>query len=162
VLNPTLQKHFQEYSEYHQHPVNRLTHKVAIPLIVFHILAMLDRLQIPGTHFTTTNGLPYGLSVGHVFFAAVMAWYVMLNVKLAVLMFVFYAACFPLGMFATWPVLIGIAAVAWVIQLAGHAVWEKKSPAFLKNLVQALIGPLFFVAILTGDWRMPEQQPATT
>ena len=45
-----------------------------------------------------------------------------------------------------------IAIAGWLTQLAGHVVWEKRSPAFLTNLFQALIGPLFFVATLTGDF----------
>jgi uncharacterized membrane protein YGL010W len=40
-------------------------------------------------------------------------------------------------------------------------VWEKNQPAFLKNLLQALVGPLFFAAALTGEWpRRSERQPA--
>jgi uncharacterized membrane protein YGL010W len=38
------------------------------------------------------------------------------------------------------------------VQLAGHSVWEKNRPAFLKNLTHALVGPVFFMALLTGDW----------
>jgi len=46
-------------------------------------------------------------------------------------------------------------------QLAGHVVWEKNSPAFLQNLLQALVGPLFFVAVLTGEWPRPAQNAPT-
>jgi uncharacterized membrane protein YGL010W len=41
-----------------------------------------------------------------------------------------------------------------LVQLAGHVVWEKKQPSFLTNLVHALVGPLFFAAVLTGTYRV--------
>jgi len=52
---------------------------------------------------------------------------------------------------------LAAALVGWTVQLAGHSVWEKNRPAFLKNMFQALIGPMFFVALLTGDW--PDKSP---
>jgi uncharacterized membrane protein YGL010W len=53
---------------------------------------------------------------------------------------------------------IAIAVGAWLVQLAGHVVWEKSSPAFFTNLVQLLVGPVFFVAYYLGDW--PVRNPA--
>jgi uncharacterized membrane protein YGL010W len=60
-------------------------------------------------------------------------------------------------MLPVWAV-IAIAVGGWLIQLAGHAVWEKKSPSFLTNLAHALVGPIFFVALLTGDYAPKPQQ----
>ena len=74
--------------------------------------------------------------------------------KLGLIVSTFMALCFPLGrMMPVWFV-VAIAVGGWPIQLAGHAVWEKKSPSFLTNLVHALVGPLFFVAVLTGDYSL--------
>ncbi len=41
----------------------------------------------------------------------------------------------------------GVAAfvVGWVFQGIGHAVYEKKSPAFFRNLVHLLVGPAYLV-----------------
>jgi len=33
----------------------------------------------------------------------------------------------------------------WILQFIGHTVFEKRRPAFTDNLIQLLIGPLFFV-----------------
>ena len=61
---------------------------------------------------------------------------------------------FPIGrMVPVWGV-VAIAISGWLIQLAGHLVWEKKQPSFLTNLVHALVGPLFFVAVLFGAYRL--------
>ncbi len=153
MLKPALVEHFQLYADYHRHPMNRLTHKVAIPVIVFHIIAMLDWVALA----TLPVGSGFTLTLGHVGFAGAIGWYLSLNVRLALIMAVAFGVCFPLAAVTpTWAV-VALAAVGWLVQLAGHLVWEKRSPAFLTNLLQALIGPLFFVALLTGDW---PQRPA--
>ena len=145
-MNPALRALFQDYAESHRHPTNRLTHKVAIPLIVFHIVAMLDWVRL-----FEVGGVSVTLAMVGV--AAAMVWYLRMSVKLGLLMAVCFALCFPLARVTPWPVVVAIALVGWLVQLAGHAVWEKKSPAFLTNLLQALVGPIFFLAVLTGDWR---------
>lgn len=145
MLKPALAAHFRKYAEFHRHPVNRLTHQIAVPLIVFHIVAMLSWV---------TLAAPYGwsLTVAHVLVAAVVAWYLSLDLGLGVLMALLYALCFPLAAVTPRSAVIAMAVVGWLIQLAGHVVWEKRSPAFLTNLLQALIGPLFFVAVTVGVW----------
>ena len=144
MLKPRLQRLFEEYADSHRHPTNRLTHKIAIPLIVFHIIAMLDWVHLFG-----------GVTLAWVAFGVAIGWYLTLDVRLALLMVLLYGACYPLGWFVSgisrWLV-VGIAVVAWLIQLAGHLVWEKKQPAFFTNLLQALVGPFFFAAVLVGLW----------
>ncbi len=54
-------------------------------------------------------------------------------------------------------IVVAIAVIGWLVQLAGHAVWEKKSPSFLTNMVHALVGPMFFVALMTGDYSIKSQ-----
>ena len=46
MLNPRLQALFDDYASSHQHPTNRLTHKVAIPAIVLHIVACLFLIAV--------------------------------------------------------------------------------------------------------------------
>jgi uncharacterized membrane protein YGL010W len=153
MLKPALTSLFEDYADSHRHPTNRLTHKIAIPLIVFHIVAMLDwvpLLQVGGVTVT----------LAHVLVAGAMGWYASMNLRLAAIMLVLFAVCFPIGWHTPRPVVVGIALVGWLVQLAGHAVWEKKSPAFLRNMLQALVGPLFFVAVLTGDWKLKPEPTA--
>ncbi|MDP2307172.1 MAG: DUF962 domain-containing protein [Pseudomonadota bacterium] len=148
MLDARLHALFQDYADGHRHPTNRLTHKIAIPLIAFHVIAMLDwvrLVEIPGA-----GG--YMLSLGHLGWVAAVGWYLTMNVRLALLMALFFAACFPIAAYTPVWAVVAIAIVAWSIQLAGHSIWEKNRPAFLKNMAHALIGPLFFMAILTGDW----------
>lgn len=156
-MKASLETLFTQYSADHQHPTNRLTHKIAIPLIVFHIIAMTDWVKlitIPGTAFT--------LSLGHVAYALAIGWYLSQDLKLGVLMALLMGACFPLGWMVPRMAVVAIAVVGWLVQLAGHLVWEKKQPSFFTNLLQALVGPVFFVAVLIGDWpKKPAELPAS-
>ncbi|SRR5690606_8864090 len=151
-MSPKLRALFEEYEEVHRHPINRLTHKIAIPIIVFHIVAMLSWIPLG-----TWGG--FHLNLAHLAYVATVIWYLSMSVKLGLVMAVLYALCFPLAAVASWQLVVGLAVVGWVIQLAGHAVWEKRSPAFFRNLVQALVGPLYFVAILLGDWPALQKAP---
>ena len=74
------------YKAKHQHPVNRLTHSIGIPMIV---------ISLPLFFF---------------------------NWRWALLLFV----------------------VGWILQFVGHAV-EGNSPAFFKNPLYLLVGPLWLV-----------------
>jgi len=143
-MNARTLRLFDEYAASHQHPTNRLTHKIAIPLIVFHILAMLDWVRLPG-------GV---LTLGMVFYAATAVWYLRADVKLGLMVMALAALSFPIGRMLPWWSVVALAVAAWGIQLAGHLVWEKKQPSFLHNMVHALVGPLFFVAVLTGAYRI--------
>lgn len=146
-LSPRLERWFADYADAHRHPTNRLTHKIAIPLIVFHIIAMATWVPLG---FEVAG---MSITLGHALYVAAIAFYLTLHVPLALVMAVLFAVCFPLAAVTPRPVVVVLAVVGWIVQLAGHSIWEKNRPAFLTNLLQALIGPLFFVAVLTGIWR---------
>ncbi len=156
MLKPPVLALFDDYFSSHQHPVNRLTHKVAIPLIVLHIVAMLDWVRL-----LAVPAIPGGvLTLGQVAWALATVWYLRADLKLGVLVSAGMLLCFPLGrLMPVWSV-VAIATVGWLVQLAGHVVWEKKQPSFLTNLVHALVGPMFFVAVLTGDYALKTEAPA--
>jgi uncharacterized membrane protein YGL010W len=153
MLKPHTQALFDEYISSHQHPTNRLTHKVAIPVIVLHIVAMLDWVRLVSLPL-----MPGGaLTLAHVAWVLASVWYLRADAKLGAIVSVAAAFFIPLGrLLPVWAV-VALAVFGWLVQLAGHAVWEKKSPSFLTNLVHALVGPLFFVALLTGDYKLGAQ-----
>src|SRR3954467_8040435 len=127
---PTLRL-FDEYAASHRHPTNRLTHKIAIPLIVFHILAMLDWVRL-----AAVPGIPGGVvTLGMVAWAVTAIWYLRADVKLGLMVIAASALSFPIGRALPWWPVVAVAVAGWLIQLAGHVVWEKKQPSFLTNLV---------------------------
>jgi uncharacterized membrane protein YGL010W len=145
-MNARTHRWFEEYAAAHRHPMNRLTHKVAIPVIVFHILAMLD-------WFTLVDDGSHGrISVGHVGWGVASLFWILHLPRSGLLLAGVTAPMIVLAPYTPRWSVVALAVFGWVVQLAGHRVWEKNQPAFLRNLLQALIGPLFFVAVLVGEW----------
>ncbi len=151
-MKPELRALLDEYAADHQHPLNRLTHKVGVPLIIFHILAMLDwaRLDLSGG-----AGVPYGPSLGHLGALAVLGWYLRLDATLAAAVGAVGLLSLIASPFVPPLVTVGIAVFAWVLQLIGHGVYEGKRPSFTRNMVQLLVGPLFFAAVALGRYELP-------
>ena len=85
-------------------------------------------------------------------------WYLWMAPARAPLVMIPSLLCIPLGRITPPWLVITLAVAGWVIQLAGHVIWEKRSPAFFTNLLQLLVGPAFFVALLTGAWPRAEAQ----
>jgi uncharacterized membrane protein YGL010W len=127
---------FKEYEAGHRHPTNQLTHKVAIPLILFHIVAMLDWIRVGGI----TGGM-----VGIIVAAG---WYLRHDARIAAILTAYMIVCLFIGRMTPAGVVIGIAVAAWLIQFSGHYVWEKHHPSFFTNILQALVGPAYFTARL--------------
>lgn len=150
-MRPTLERLFGEYYAYHKDPTNVAIHKVAIPLIVFHVLAMLDWVALGfelGGHAVT---------LAHATFALAALWYLYMSPKLALVMLPFSALCLFAGRHSTAEVVIGVAVFAWIAQLIGHLRYEHRAPAFKDNLVQLLVGPVYFIATSLRWWTPPEQ-----
>lgn len=137
---------FHEYEAYHRDPVNVAIHKVAVPAILFHVVAMLDWI---GT------GLDAGgveLTVGLIVTALAAVWYLAVTPGLAVVVVPFAAGCLWLGRLTPPWAVITVAVVAWVAQLIGHARFERRAPAFKDNIVQLLVGPAYVAALVLGTW----------
>lgn len=129
---------FAEYTEAHRHPLNRLCHKLAIPPIVLTLVALLDRITLgePGG-LRLTAAMPALLLAG--------AWYVRMDLRLGSLMALLAAACLPLGRLLPLSALVTLAVVAWAVQFIGHYAFERRQPSFFTNLVQSLVGPIYFL-----------------
>lgn len=152
-LSPALQGWLTSYEESHRHPINQRIHKVCVPLILFHILAMLDWLPLG-----TVAGVP--LTLAHVLGVGALAFYLTLSVPYALVMVAAGGLCLWLGALTPWPVVVAIAVLAWGVQLYGHHL-EQRSPALVANLTQLLIGPLFVIALLAGHHRtLPWSPPS--
>lgn len=128
-----------DYAAYHKTRGNVACHFVGIPLIIFGIFSMLQKVTIG-----SFAGMP--ASAAELLIVAVTIYYATLDLRLALGMLLFSvlldAAAFAIGDYR-----IGLAAfiIGWIFQGIGHAVYEKQSPAFLRNLVHLLVGPIFLV-----------------
>jgi uncharacterized membrane protein YGL010W len=124
-----------DYAYYHQSRGNIVCHVIGIPLITYSILALL--LLVPLKNSVTAAEALIGIT----FF-----YYLTLDYRLAICMLLL-AALFDLLARAIHqtPIAVGALVTGWVFQGIGHAVYEKNSPAFLRNLIHLLIGPIFLL-----------------
>jgi uncharacterized membrane protein YGL010W len=128
-----------DYASYHRTRGNVTCHFVGIPLIIFGIFSLLQLL-----HFGMIAGLP--LTGAEIFIAIVMVYYFILDAKLAFGMLLSSAMLDAIAhAMADWRFGLAAFLVGWIFQGIGHSVYEKRSPAFLKNLLHLLVGPIFLV-----------------
>jgi len=73
-----------------------------------------------------------------------------LDVSLGLLMLVVFAVLNVAG--RPIPLAWGAAlfVLGWALQFLGHSIYEKRSPAFYKNLLHLLVGPLWITAKAVG------------
>jgi uncharacterized membrane protein YGL010W len=139
----TLDQQMAVYAAYHRNRWNRLTHFIGVPAIIFAILIPMCWVPIGD-----------GLTLAHLFLGAVLSYYFLLDVPLAVATAlstcaIYYAAKLAAGTgFASGWTWCGVFFVGgWVFQLVGH-LFEGRKPALADNLFQIFIAPIFLVAEL--------------
>ncbi len=139
---------FASYSGDHRNRTNQLIHVIAVPAILWSVIALLWCIPAPGTWFRA------GFWAGVAMFAAWMFYYNGSR-KLAIGML----AVFVLMGWATrelhaalgtaglaW-LALGVFVVAWIGQFVGHRI-EGRKPSFLTDLTYLLIGPAWIMAKL--------------
>jgi uncharacterized membrane protein YGL010W len=143
MMSPTLKAHFADYAAFHGTPGNKACHYVGIPLIVLAVLALLARVPL-----VELGG--YDVTLAEVALVAVTAYYLTLDAVLAAIMLAASVGLLFLG--RPLPVWVSVAlfVVGWIFQFVGHYVYEKRSPAFFRNLAHLLVGPLWIVAKAVG------------
>jgi uncharacterized membrane protein YGL010W len=133
-----------EYSESHQNETNKLVHWLAVPAIVWSVLALLYALPFPG--WTPRTNLAAFFIIGAMIYYCFLSW------SLAFAMFVFsfisykliQGYSFPLPL---WQFALGVFVVAWIAQFWGHKI-EGKKPSFFKDIQFLLIGPVWLASFL--------------
>jgi uncharacterized membrane protein YGL010W len=139
----TLDQQMAVYAAYHRNRWNRLTHFIGVPAIIFSILIPMCWVPIGD-----------GLTLAHLFLAALLSYYFLLDVPLAIATAVlagalYYAAraAAASGSAPGWIWFGAFFVGGWVFQFLGHAI-EGRRPAFFDNLSQVFVAPVFLVAEL--------------
>ena len=138
----TLEDQMSTYAAYHQDGRNKATHFVGVPVIVLSLMIPLSWLRIEP------------VSAAMVITAALLAYYIVLDVWLGLAMCVVMGALLwlgqtiaDLGTMAGW-IWFGVLFVGgWILQLVGH-VFEGRKPALADNLFQIFVAPIFLCAEL--------------
>jgi len=139
---------FANYASDHQNRTNVAIHWIAVPLILWSVVAFLWCIPVMGSWFRS------GLWAAFAMFAA-WAFYYRASRPLGFGMLAVLAALAWLTRFLhdtlgterlLW-VAGGIFVVAWIAQFIGHRI-EGRKPSFLTDLTYLLIGPAWLVSKL--------------
>lgn len=134
----TVEALFADYASYHRTKGNKVFHRLGIPLIMLSLIGMLT--AVPLFDVATVR-----IDAAMVLIAVASAWYFVVEWRLAIAMMAisigFYFVGAALGLWIN----LALFVVGWIFQGIGHAVYEHKSPAFLRNFVHLLVGPLWIL-----------------
>jgi uncharacterized membrane protein YGL010W len=135
---PDIRASFADYASYHQTKGNKWFHRVGIPLIMLTALGMLARVGIVTIRNVRIDG-------GMLLIALAVIYYLTLEWRLAIPMLIVSIAFYLLGVWMpmSWNVTLFI--LGWIFQFIGHSVYEHKQPAFFRNVMHLLIGPLWIL-----------------
>ncbi|HEV8548292.1 MAG TPA: Mpo1-like protein [Polyangiaceae bacterium] len=140
-----------EYGGHHRSPANEVCHFVGIPSIVAGAGTLLGAVPLFGVGRAT-------VTLAEVVAAGIIVFYVVSARWLGVVTSVLLAGFVAFG--RSLPLLAGVGLFlgGWAVQFVGHAAFEHRSPAFLRNLLHLLVGPAWLVERATGD-RAPVETP---
>ena len=144
----TVQQWFQQYGESHQNPANKTFHWICVPLIAWSLLALLWCVPVPAALSVSPFANWATATV-----LAVIAYYAVLSVSLAIGMAVAYGTALLITWLLEsagtplWQTALAVFVLAWVGQFIGHKI-EGKKPSFLEDLQFLLIGPLWLLGFV--------------
>ena len=132
------------YAAYHQDARNKATHFIGVPAIILSLFIPLAWIRFEAGGITVTAAM--------VFAAAVLIYYFVLDVPLALAMLVVTGALVwaghqiaALGAVQGWIWFALLFVGGWILQLVGH-VFEGRKPALADNLFQIFVAPIFLAA----------------
>ncbi|WP_286235716.1 DUF962 domain-containing protein [Thalassotalea sediminis] len=144
----SLTEQLSTYKSVHLNHKNIWTHFIGIPLIIWAVALMISSLG-----FTVTlTELTFHVNLMMVISLVILCYYIILSPQLAVLALLLfgpliYSALMLSSIDNKWLVALAAFTVGWIFQFIGHG-FEKAKPAFIDDLNQLLIGPLFLLAEL--------------
>ncbi|XP_058777344.1 2-hydroxy-palmitic acid dioxygenase mpo1-like isoform X1 [Vicia villosa] len=155
-----LEKHFAFYGAYHSNPINIAIHVLFVWPILFSALVFLyfapPFFNLPNFEFLLFgNRFVLVWNLGFLFTLVYSVFYASLDLKAGSLAALLCVVCwvggsyvgYQLGWSLAWKVVLVVQLVCWIGQFIGHGVFEKRAPALLDNLTQALVMAPFFVLL---------------
>lgn len=140
-MTKRLELYFRDYASYHKTKGNKVTHYFGITFILVSLLGLLSQITfIAGVQLDAAMIL---LGLG-IFWYLFLDWKIAAPFALVLIGLYFLGKAFPPSL--NWGLFVG----GWILQGIGHYVYEKKSPAFFKNLTHLMIGPLWIFARVVG------------
>ena len=130
---PDVNALFADYASYHRTKGNKAFHRLGIPLIMLSLIGMLARV-----HLGPADAAMLLILIAELYYVAV-EWRLAIGMLVVSAIFYFAGAALPL-----W-INVALFILGWIFQFIGHSVYEHKQPAFFRNFVHLLIGPLWIL-----------------
>ncbi|KAJ1858568.1 hypothetical protein LPJ73_001888 [Coemansia sp. RSA 2703] len=155
-----LKSEFAKYGEYHANKLNVAIHIIFVPTILWTILGMgvswgphdLFNYPKPVSEVLALipgpNPLPNITALGmlgYVIFYTILEPFAGLLAMPFIYTMLVTAQQFVLTTPNGMNICIGLFVFSWIIQFIGHGAFEKRAPALMDNIVQALVMAPFFV-----------------
>ena len=134
----TVEALFADYASYHRTAGNKNFHRIGIPLIMLTLIGMLTQVQL-------FDGGTVRFDLAELLIAAATAYYFAIEWRLAIAMLAISIAFYFIGAAIPFWINVALFILGWIFQFVGHSVYEHKKPAFLRNFVHLLIGPLWIL-----------------
>lgn len=143
-----------EYGESHQTTFNKRIHYFCVPAIFFSLIGLLACIPLGFLHGIVPEWLQPHAHIGTLVIALGLLYYLRLSLVLALGMLIFSILVLvgvqqiaAADIAPLWAIMLGIFAVAWVLQFVGHN-HEGKKPSFLKDVQFLMIGPAWTMSHL--------------
>ena len=134
----TVQALFADYASYHRTRGNKVFHRLGIPLIMFTLIGMLT--AVPLGDVATVR-----LDAAMILIALAGAYYFVLEWRLSIAMIAVSILFYFVGALVPFEIHLGGFILGWILQFVGHKVYEHRNPAFFRNFVHLLVGPLWIL-----------------
>jgi uncharacterized membrane protein YGL010W len=155
-ISPKLQHKIEQYASFHRNRWNQWIHFLGVPAITLSILSFASALEF-GQAWSLTSGF-VRLDGGVALWALVTTWLTLLDRKVGFLFSIAALALYILARAIPMPVAVALFVGGWVVQLIGHHQFEKNKPAFLQNLEQLLVGPVWMFLKMSGLWDLARKE----
>jgi uncharacterized membrane protein YGL010W len=132
-MSPALARDFADYAAFHTTSGNKACHALGIPTIVLASFALLAEVPL-----FTAGG--FTVTAAEAVIALLTLYYIRLDAPLAALMLAAYAGLDALGRLIPLGPALALFVLGWILQGVGHYVYEKKSPAFFRNVAHLAVG----------------------
>jgi len=129
---------FADYASYHQTKGNKVFHRLGIPMIMFSLIGML-------TQVTLLDVATVRVDAAMLLIALASAYYFVIEWRLAIAMMAVSVVFYFLGAAISLWINLALFVLGWIFQFIGHKVYEHKNPAFFRNFVHLLVGPLWIL-----------------
>ncbi|CCH42020.1 putative membrane protein [Wickerhamomyces ciferrii] len=135
------------YKSYHYNTINVLIHSIFVPIILFVSSGLLTNLKsdlIPNDYFNASLIMSIGYSAFYLYLDLI-GGLIATPILLSSSIYFTQLTSNETIKSSINHIFIMLFIISWIVQFIGHGVFEKRAPALLDNLVQALVLAPFFV-----------------